>query len=335
MNKINKIQKTVSKILSVTLATVLATGVVVSANSGGGQPSAEIKTKYQISKDLPIGTQTSATNPCNGWLCQYNTGEEMSSYANMEWKPQSKTSTWYEFGRFNDAGNATNYISGTTFHPQNDATTAAVWVAPSSGRIHMESGVNIKKANALGYDIDASIIKTSADIKTQETLWSETIKGTDNVGEAKNNYSIDIDVKAGERIYFQIACEKHAHAGTTWDPIVEYLQTSVFTVDETSVKNISEVKDGDSVKCMLYDKEDIEDPANAYLAVYDKTGALRRVVGPYDFEMSSSDRYYNSKEVVMNFGEETYDGWKISLFILTTDTDRTYSTGLSRTLNLD
>lgn len=320
------------KLVSIILSLVMVMSLIcVSSVSAAG----DIKVKYQLTKDLPSGTQTSATNPYNGWLCQYNLGETMSDYVNMEWRAQSKTSTWYVFGRFNDAGNAVNYVSGSTIHPASDGSTAAVWVAPSSGRIHLESAGNIRKANDKGYEVFAKIIKTSADIKTQETLWEATIDGKDNVGDPKNNYSIDIDVKAGERLYFQISCQKQAHAGAVWDPIVEYLQTTIFTVGENEVTKIEDVKNGDTVKCRLYDKNDIEDPANAYLAVYDKTGALRKVVGPYDFEMSASDRYYNSKDVPMNFGEESYEGWKISLFILTTDTNRLYSTGLSRALNLD
>lgn len=279
-----------------------AAAVVISAQLAAVN-AAEFNLKYVASE------QFSQTQGENQWYYQiYKSGE----YVDMDF--DAKTGQW------SAADTGGTYITRETFHPGNKVNTARVWEAETSGVVRLTPQGNVRKGGIGGVGVTTKIIKNG------EVLWTQFIEGTDNIG---FGYSIDTEVSAGERIYFEVSTESVAYGATTWNPTVTYVQTCEFTVGGSRVNSMSELGYGDTLTCTLYDEIAIDEEACAYLAVYDSEGRLRALSERLEFAFAADSSRYVETSVTLNAQSESYDGWSAELIVIANHDGRSYPIDIS------
>lgn len=211
-------------------------------------------------------------------------------------------------GRWMQDGTGGTYITAERQHPGNPGiNTARVWEAPIAGVVRLSSTENVRKTGIGGPGVTASIKKNG------NTLWSQFIEGTDKIG---YSYSVDVEVNAGDRIYFEVSATGTSYGETGWTPTVNYVQAAEFSANGNAVKSMSEVNKGDTLICTLYDNYTIDEPSAAYLAVYDNEGRLRAVSDRSDFDLKETDGY-TEVSVTVDAVAESYEGWSAELIVLT------------------
>ncbi len=221
-----------------------------------------------------------------------------------------------------------NYITAKMMHPgSGNVATARVWEAPYSGVVTLTPNGNVCKSGIGGDGITLRIFKNT------ELIWEQFLEGTDNVG---YTYSLRCDVLAGDRVYFEIDGGVLDHYGATiWDPYIKYIQAACFSVGGTKVKSTSDLKNGNVVECTLYDGEkNVKGDALMYIVAYDKLGRLRNITAPKTVNLDNSVSRTDIAHITMS-GEESFENWKISLHVLTSEAGRYYRSKLSTLLNLE
>lgn len=221
-----------------------------------------------------------------------------------------------------------NYITGSVVHPgSNNVSTARVWEAPFGGTVRLESNGNVRKDNTGGGNgITARILKNN------DVLFEKFIEGTDGVG---FNYSLTVDVVAGDRIYFVAdGGTSDAYGATAWNPIVKYSQAAVYSENDNVINKMSELAGGDVLKCTFYDTDSkISDEFLGYIVIYDDSGRLRQAGSPVTVDFAESEQRSAEFEITLN-EQESYEGWSASLLILTSTPNRYYAMSYLDGLNL-
>lgn len=280
--------------------------------------ASDIKITYLASQDW------TDTQGADGWYSMYSTTNTIGSYENMEWGYWEniwKTCFAYSV----QTGKASVYIAGEgLLKPNIGSSVARVWVAPMDGKVRLTSngGVRKNESKTSGCTVKARIVKTDSQDKNQNVLWEQNIAGVDNVGV---NYDLSIDVKNGEKIYFEVSCvDTDANGETRWDPQIEYNRAAYFSANGEKVNFSKDINDAETLECVFYDADSINKSSVVYLALYDENGTM------VDYRNMSIDiDNWNTRKANLSmpvlFGRESYEGWTAKIFVLVLDGNRCYS----------
>lgn len=279
----------------------------------------ELKTIYNAREDF------TSTQGANLWRYQYMTAAgNYESYTDMTWN-----GTKYVYKDQND--NVWNNINSTVIQPGPwGSNSAYVWIAPYSGTVKLTCVGNVRKQN-VGNDTTAIITKTNAVCKEPAVLWEKMIVGTDRTGTG-NTYDIELEIKANERLYFEVKVGSPTSAETAWTPIVTYTQVAAFEQNGEKILDASQVTDGADLTCTLYDKNAITENANIYAAVFDSEGYMRAISDAQFVDVMSWTDRKAEITLPMNFGAESYDGWQVKIFAVSAQSDRKYPFNISESI---
>lgn len=311
-----------NKILSLALSLVIFASLTLTA----GAATPEINLFFEHKIDFPA-TDAAGTN---GWLYQYNPGVTFAEYVDLDWDG-SRTS----YVRKDGNGNVDNYVNKWTLHPGGPGPTAIVWVAPTAGRVRLTTNGGICKSSGTGSDTYATIIHTDKNSANEKELWYKHIVGTDTVG-TDNVYNIELDVKIGDKVYFEISCKSTAGAATVWNPQVTYLQTVMYSSNGARLSAAEDLESGAEVTATFYKEEAMTDTELAYVAVYDDKARVRTISEPEEFMLTSSDNTQALSVVMPTLAEgETFKDWKIAFITLSSESGRYFPTVDLEKLNLE
>ena len=281
----------------------------------------ELKTVYNARGDF------ASTQGANLWRYQYMTAaENYESYTDMTWN-----GTKYVYVNAN--GDIVNNMNSTVLQPGPwGKNSAYVWIAPYSGTVKLTCDGNVRKQNS-GSDTTALITKTNAGCKEPTVLWEKSIAGSDKTGTG-NTYDIDFEIKANERLYFEIKAGSNAAAETAWTPIVTYTQTAVFEQNGEKVLNASDLIDRAELTCTFYDKNAITENANIYAAVFDSEGYMHAISDAQSVEPVNWTNRTAELRIPMNFAAESCDGWQVKIFAVSAQSGRRYPFNISEMINI-
>lgn len=245
-------------------------------------------------------------------------------YYNMEYDSAADMQKW----RYPALASG-NYVKAGKMHPgSGNVITARVWEAPYGGAVTLSPSGNVAKVGVGGDGITLRIYKN----KTQ-LLWEKFLEGTDTTG---YTYTVKCEVLAGDRIYFEIDGGTSDHYGETqWDPIIKYTQAAGFAVNGQNVTSVEALNGGDTVECTFYDGESIvKGDALLYLVMYDDMGRMREITAPITVNLDNSTSRIATSSIKTG-NETSFEKWKISLHVLTSETGRYYRNKVSTLLNLE
>jgi hypothetical protein len=298
-------------ILALTLILAVSGIVTVSANS-------------DIKLDFVASSSWNSTQGTDGWYNMYSTTKTVGAYEEMTWGYWANI--WKEcFAHSIDAGKASVYIANEgLMKPNLGSSVARVWVAPMDGIVNLTSNGGVKKNESKtgGCTVSAKIIKADADDKNAQVLWETSIAGVDNVG---TNYDVTVSVKAGQKLYFEIACkDTDANGECRWDPQVEYTRAAYFSVDGSQVASGKDLTENATLEGLFYDKEFMNKNAVIYFALYDEYGTM------VDYRnMTVDPTAWDSRKAELSlpiaFGEDSYEGWTAKILVLVLDGNRCYT----------
>lgn len=288
----------IKKIVSVITATVTLVGAFAAMTIVSAEET--FKTTYTASVDF------SGEQGKNQWYYKlYKEGEyeDITTFtgegAGAKWDGLSS--------------NGGPYITPGNIHPGNKGiTTNRIWQAPMSGTVKLTSNGNVAKSGIGGPGVTAAIYVNGTD----NQIYSQYIEGTDKVG---YNYNLVIDVKAGDRIYFEISATGTAYGATVWDPVVTYTQAAQYKTGGNVITTAKDLTSG-GLSCTLYDST-INSGTNgyAYLAVYDENESLRAVSGPSDIKFGSNSGFATLSLSSVPQSDD-YSNWRAELIVITTET---------------
>lgn len=293
-------KKFIKKAVSVITAAVTLVGAL-SSFSAMTIVSAEesFKTTYTASVDF------SGEQGKNQWYYQLNIAGEYEDITNFS--GEGAGAKWDGL-----SSNGGPYITPGNIHPGNKGiTTNRVWQAPMSGTVKLTSNGNVAKSGIGGPGVTAAIYVNGTD----NQIYSQYIEGTDKVG---YNYNIVVDVKAGDKIYFEISATGTAYGATAWDPVVAYIQAAQYKTGGTVITNAKDLTNG-SLECTLYDT--LINPGTkgyAYLAVYDENETLRGVSEPAEIEFGANNGFATISVSSIPQSED-YSKWRAELIVITTE----------------
>lgn len=287
----NKFIKKFAAVLSM-LGVVFSYGTVFAASD-------DIKTVYSASADF------SGVQGKECWSYQIKASGEyidLKFDGDTKWSGDLVDNTKYAGTYITKAG---------SMHPGNNVNTARVWTAPMAGIVRLTSLDNVKKTNNKGDGLTAMIIKDGKEI------WKYVLKGTDTTG---SDYSIETEVKAGDKIYFEITTEKVAYCDTHWVPVVTYLQAGRFSSESSAITDVKDMKSDLSID--LYDTKITDNGGFAYLAIYDSSECLRALSSKEKLTFKSGNTYSVSIDSIPEGDDENgYEGWRAELILLTNVVD--------------
>ncbi len=278
-------------------------------------PVSEVDKEYNYKTDFPSADEQGK----DGWHAQYNMGTNYSEFNDMLW---DGALSGYAV---NGISGRTAYMTCETMCSGSGTACAAVWVSPFAGIARLSSDGNIISN---GRDISMKIAKTDKTKKNGEVLWSSVADAGDESG---INYSIDVPVAAGDRLYFV----SEGGGELIWNPSISYIQTTLFANSGKLLTDMLFVNDGDVVDCIFEDGDTIYRDTVFFLAVYDSNNCLRRLTEATNIAAEEWNPRELGMSVNMNFGEESYEGWRISLLALTGECGRYFSTNNSASAYID
>lgn len=219
------------------------------------------------------------------------------------------------------------WVSGDVLRPTRSANCAVVWTAPYSG------AVSVKTSDAVSAIDDsvvlAKIVK-NADEKNMTEIWKQVISSDED-----GIYDVKVPVSKGDRLFFEAEYESGSvSGGIVWNPELSYVQSGIFTEDGDIFDEISEVSDGDTVYCELRDNGVIESDSIVFLALYDDNGLMRSISPVVNYTAQQGSEQKISAGITFNFGEESYEGWKLSLLIWSSESGRFFTTNLAEEICL-
>ena len=279
---------------------------------------AATKYEYTSSPDYAEGQGT------NNWYYMNSTAKVMGTYKEMTWGEWGNIwKTCYAYSI--DAGKASTYIADAGLQKPNlGSSIAKVWEAPMTGSVHLSSNGGVKKneSQAIGCTIAAKIYKADANQENAVLLWETEIAGTDNIGV---NYNLDVDIKRGERLFFEVMCvSTDAFGECRWDPVVTYNQAVSFSSKGEMIDSVSGGSESDTITCTFYDNDTIEEDMFAYFALYNDEGGMVNMASQ---RINVAD--WNTREVELSVpmlaGVESFEGWSADILLLTTESGRCYS----------
>lgn len=249
-------------------------------------------------------TDFSSVQGENNWYYQMNSG---TGYIDMDYDSGNKQ---YK--------NSSNYITATNFHPGIGIYSSRGWKAPYSGtvRIAPEGNVRMNSSQTVGVGVYVDIMKND------ECLWEQFINVSDNVG---YSYNKEVEVKAGDMLYFRVGCDDYRNCNTYWIPTIKYERAALFT-DNTgkNITSFKELKESNSVSCTFYDSDKITTDAKVYLAVFDSKNTMKKISAA---DISISD-WETRKCVVtadIDYTGDDLDGGSLQLLVLSAESERYYS----------
>lgn len=301
---------------------------------------ASIIPNYALTADYSPTTQGA-----NGWFYQYRDGGSYSNYVNL-----TKATEGTNWCLYTASGSIQNFVTATgklqAKGSSVDNKTAFVWKAPYSGKVKLTANNNIRMAYGAGQKapIEAGIAHTNSKYElidyqneydnditksNDNYIWWASIAENDNIG--VEPYDINIDVSAGDMLFFEIGSVSSTAATVIWDPVIKYLQAADYSVGGESVYEIENVAEGVDVAIELYNR-DASFKAELYSMVYDSSNRLRAVKyiadknGSVVITMPSYDK---------SSDETSYKGWSIRVFAVTNSTGRFYPVDISDKLVLN
>lgn len=321
------------RIISIVLCAVLSFSLVPCAQ-------AAITLGYCLTSDY------ATTQGVNGWYYQYRNGGTYSDYKDM-----TKATTSPNWCVYSDSGAVQNFVSAAgnmqACGRSVDNKTAFVWKAPYSGNIKLTSNGNVRMAYNSGQKapIEVGIAHTNANyelvnyyneydsdtIKTNDDyIWWYSIPANDKVG--IESYDVDIEVSAGDMLFFEMGSTSATAATIVWDPVIKYLQTVKYTVSDEDISEIKNISEGADVDIEVYN----ETPLNALVCfvMYDASNRLR-CVKAVSSETTSINTVLTMPPFDLNEGEDSYEGWIIKTFAVTNSVDRFYPVNISDKLILN
>lgn len=278
---------------------------------------AAITAVMAISVIMPIGfaddsirlewsgkTDFSGVQGQDNWYYQMNSG---SGYVDIDYEEANKQ---YK--------NSSNFITATNFHPGIGIYSARGWKAPYTGtvRILPDGNVRMNSSQTVGTCVYVDIYKND------ECLWEKTMQISDNVG---YTYNMEVEVKAGDMIYFRVGCDDYRNCNTYWVPLVKYERAAIFTDNnKNSVTAFADLKDSTSVSCTFYDLEKITDDAMVYLVIFDKDNTMKRIEeANIDTDNWETRTCTISSDI--NFDTDGLDGGSLQLLVISAENERFYS----------
>lgn len=325
------------KIISVVLCVGLLLSSVLCAQ-------AAVTSGYRLTSDY-----SSTTQGANGWYYQYRDGGAYSDYKDL-----TKATEGTNWCFYTASGSVQNFVSaggnmqakGTTV----DNKTAFVWRAPYSGKIKLTSNGNVRMAYSSGQKapIEVGIAHTNSNyelvdyqneydsdtIKTNDNyIWWYSIPANDKVG--IDPYDVDIEVSAGDMIFFEMGSTSATAATMVWDPVIKYLQAVEYTAGGESITGIKDIDEGADVSIELYSDTSLN--ATVCFMLYDASNRLRGIKTVSGEETSGSRINTVLTMPPFNAGDDeaSYEGWKIKTFAVTNSIDRFYPVNISDKLILN
>ncbi len=320
------------------ISMVLCIGLLLSATLCA---QAAVTPNYCLSADY-----SSTTQGAKGWYYRYRDGGTYSDYKDLTKATEGKN--WVVYTA---SGAVQNFVTaigemqakGSTV----DNKTAFVWKAPYSGKINLTANGNVRMAYNSGQKapIEVGIAHTNSNyelVDYQNEYDSDTVKTNDNyiwwysipanykVG--IEPYNIDIEVSAGDMLFFEMGSITATAATMVWDPVIKYLQATQYTVGGAGVTEIKDIDEGSAVSIELYNDTPLS--ASVYFMVYDYSNRLR------DIKNVAGDSSHINTVLTMpvfdeNEAETSYEGWKIKTFAITNSIDRFYPVNISDKLILN
>lgn len=281
-------------------------------------------------------TDWSQTQGENSWYYQYTMDDTYSGYKDMTWVTKGSNTTYHgtnTSGAYVDnfyVKQSSMHIGGAKLNP------ARVWIAPYPGVVRIASIGNVRKmsVNSAGEVINANIVKTDRDKKNEEILWTCGIKQGDSIGNG-NSYSFDVEVKAGDRIYFEISGASAANGGVVWETTVDYTQAAYFSKDAKKVTSVNDLTSECKVDCTFFDLKKIDENAKLYMVVYDENGRMRAMSGMSKIEIESWEDRKADISVTMPKNENGFSGWSIRVFGITDISGRYWPIEISEAICLN
>lgn len=254
----------------------------------------------------------------NCWYYQYTLDSKYTKYTNGSWTTKNNTKGFYGM---NSSGTVVDnfYVTQNGMHPGigEKSKPARVWVAPYSGRVRVYSNGNVRKASKWGgQTVVANIVHTNSKQKDEKLLWTANILSGNVIGEG-NNYSFDVDVTKGDRIYFEISCASQSNAGVIWQTKLDYLQASYFSVNGAEVSSTEDLTSGSMISCSFYDGGVINEASRLFLAVYDEKGRMRKISDVSSKDFTDNDNRRVDLSVILPESSGAYSGWSIKLIGVT------------------
>lgn len=292
--KINKFKINAKKFMSAVISAVITVSVIMPVSFA----AEDIRLEWSGKTDF------SSVQGENNWYYQMNSG---SGYVDIDYDESNKQ---YK--------NSSNFITATNFHPGIGIYSARGWKAPYNGtvRIAPEGNVRMNSSQTVGVGVYVDIMKND------ECLWEKFIEVSDNVG---YTYNEEVEVKAGDMLYFRVGCDDYRNCNTYWVPTVKYERMAVFT-DEigNNITSLNELKDSGKVNCVFYDSEKITTDANVYLAVFDSNNSMKKLSSA-KIDISSWTSRKCEVSANIDFEGDGLNGGELQLTVLSAEDGRYYS----------
>ena len=272
----------------------------------------------------------------NSWYYQYTTDGTYTDYKDMTWVTKGSNTT-YHGSNASGAYVDNFYVKQNSMHiGGGNLKPARVWVAPYPGVVRVASIGNVRKTSVhtAGEVIKASVVKTDADKKNEEVLWTCNVKQGDNIGNG-NSYSFDVDVKAGDRIYFETSAASAANGGVIWETKVDYIQVAYFSKDAKKITTTADLTSECRVDCTFYDLKKIDENSKLYMVVYDESGRMRAMSTMSRIEIDSFEYRKADISVIMPMSESGFSGWSVRLFGITDISGRYWPIEISDAISLN
>jgi len=323
------------------ISMVLCIGLLLSATLCA---QAAVTPNYSLTSNYSTTTQGA-----NGWYYQYRDGGTYSDYKDLT--KETEGTRWVVYTA---SGAVQNFVTaigemqakGSTV----DNKTAFVWKAPYSGKINLTANGNVRMVYNSGQKapIEAGIAHTNSNyelvdyqneydsdtVKTNDNyIWWYSIPANDKVG--IEPYNIDIEVSAGDMLFFEMGSITATAATMVWDPVIKYLQAAQYTAGGAGVTEIKDIDEGSAVSIELYNDTPLS--ASVYFMVYDALNRLRDIDIVTGSETSGSriNTVLTMPAFDANEAETSYEGWKIKTFAITNSIDRFYPVNISDKLILN
>lgn len=316
----------------------LLTTVVIGMTSAAIAFAEEVVTEPSKLSFNSYSDWVADTQGNNCWYYEYTTNGRYTGFKNATWRSKAGTTVGY-YGSDSSDKIIENFVAAQWgLHPASGASymVARVWVAPYSGKVRLASVGNVRKGGQwAGKTVNATIAKTDSKKQNEEILWTKAILSADQIGEG-NNYSIDVDVKQGDRIYFTVSTEINANGTTLWQTTVDYLQAAYFSSGGKEIKSVTELNEGSTLNCSVYENNVIRKDTKLFLAIYDNNGRMRAIGNTVtsDFSAEREGRADVSVVVPTLAEGESFEGWSVRLIGLVNSESEYWPVSVSNTICL-
>ena len=306
------------KKINVLISVLVSTVILLSSVTAFAAPDMDLE--YVYSSDFAAIVDTKE----NGvWSYKYNadittnddeTFKKYDNYIDMipdgtRWEGTSGSNTK---GRFTN-GDIAIYPNGRI---------AAIWTAPMSGIIKINPGDGLGRTHS-SYDPTKNLqsiyvrIVIENDAGTQEIYKQELLPIAEccyTNNPFSEDPSIDVEVKVGDKVYFEAYGTSNQYNTFRWNMPVKYTRCVQYynSTRNESVSQIKAVAEGDTVKCTFYDLNGFSGTYRLWFMMKDGRSRIASATISSQHTLNNENRYIETEIVVPQlFSDETgYDNWR-------------------------